>query len=143
MNIAKRRTIKVLMAKTSLDGHIRGPIVVSRALRDAGMEVVYGGMLTPEEIVAAAMEEYVDVIGLNVGGRYGTVRRIIDMIQQQNLGHMVVIAGGSIPPEDIPLLKEWGIKEVFPPGSSLDSIVKCIKDSVNLDTGSRTFSPQP
>ena len=130
MKAKQNRTIKVLMAKTGLDGHIRGPIVVSRALRDAGMEVVYCGMLTPAEIVASAVEEYVDVIGLNVGGRYGTVKRIMDSIKKQNLSHIVVVAGGSIPPEDIPLLKEWGIKEVFPPGSSLESIVDCIRKSV-------------
>ena len=130
MNFEHRRPIKVLMAKTSLDGHIRGIIVVSRALMDEGMEVIYGGMLTPKEIITAAMEEDVDVIGLNIGGRYGTVRRIMDMIQEKNLDSTIVIAGGPIPPEDIPVLKEWGIKEVFPPGSSLPSIVKCIRENL-------------
>jgi len=118
------------MAKTSLDGHLRGPLVVSRALRDAGMEVIYGGMLSAEEIINAAVQEYVDVIGLNIGGRYGTIKRVLEMIEQQNLGHILVIAGGSIAPEDIPLLKEMGAKEVFPPGSSLESIVHFIKANV-------------
>ena len=125
-----RRIIKVLIAKTSLDGHIRGPIVVSRALRDAGIEVIYGGMLTAEQIISAAAEEYVDVIGLNIGGRYGAVKRVMDLIHRQHMGHILVIAGGSIPPQDIPTLKEWGIKEAFPPGSSLESIVTCIKENL-------------
>jgi len=127
--------IKVLMAKTSLDGHLRGPIVVSRALRDAGMEVIYGGMLSAEEIITTAVQEYVDVIGLNIGGRYGTVKRVLDMMQRQDLGHILVIAGGSVPPEDIPVLKEMGVKGVFPPGSSLESIVHFIKANVKGDTG--------
>ena len=128
--IEKKSHIKVLMAKTSLDGHIRGPIVVSRALRDAGMEVIYGGMLTPDEIIASALQEYVDVIGLNIGGRYGTVRRIMEKIHQQKLDHILVVAGGAIPPEDIPMLKELGIKEVFLPGSPLEDIVQCINENM-------------
>lgn len=129
MNV-KQSPIKVLIAKTSLDGHTRGVIVVCRTLRDAGMEVIYGGMLNSKEVISAAIEEDVDVIGLNIGGRYGSVRRILDMIQGHHMDNILVIAGGSIPPEDVPLLKEWGIKEVFPPGSSLESIVKCIKDNI-------------
>ena len=112
------------------DGHIRGPIVVTRGLRDEGMEVIYGGMLTPKEIIIAAMEEDVDVIGLHIGGKLGTVRRIMDMIQEKKLDDVIVVAGGPVPPEDVPLLKEWGIKGVFPPGSTIDGIVKCIKDNL-------------
>ena len=130
MQVQPGSRIKVLMAKTSLDGHLRGPLVVSRALRDAGMEVIYGGMLSAEEIINAAVQEYVDVIGLNIGGRYGTIKRVLEMMEQQNLGHILVIVGGSIAPDDIPLLKEMGAKGVFPPGSSLESIVHFIKANV-------------
>lgn len=130
MNSRTERPIRILMVKTSLDGHIRGVIVVSKALRDEGMEVIYGGMLKPSEIVTTALEEDVDVIGLNIGGRYGTVRRVLDLLQEQKMDDVLVIAGGPIPAEDIPLLKEWGIKEVFPPGSVLASIVKFVRANV-------------
>ena len=130
MKIESRLPVKVLIAKTSLDGHIRGPIVVAQALKNAGMEVIYGGMLTPEKIVAAAIQEDVDVIGLNIGGRYGTVKRMMDTMQQKKLDNIIVIAGGPIPPEDIPFLKGLGINEVFIPGSSLESIVKFIRDTI-------------
>jgi methylmalonyl-CoA mutase C-terminal domain/subunit len=130
MELDLSRPIRVLICKASLDGHTQGVIVVSRALRDAGMEVIYGGMLTPKEIISAAIAEDVDVIGLNIGGRYGTVRRVMDAIQEKGLDNILVIAGGFVPSEDIPLLREWGIKEVFIPGSSLAAIVKCIIDNV-------------
>jgi methylmalonyl-CoA mutase, C-terminal domain len=130
MDLEQPRPIKVLIAKTSLDGHIRGIIVVSRALRDEGMEVIYGGMLTPKEIILTAIEEDVDVIGLNIGGRYGTVRRILDMIKEKQLDNILLIAGGPIPQEDVPLLKEWGITGVFPPGSSMASIAQCIRENI-------------
>jgi len=94
------------------------------------MEVIYGGVLTPEQIIAAAIQENVDVIGLNIGGRYGTARRLMDMIQHKNMTNIIVIAGEAIPPEDIALLKEWGIKEVFIRGSSLGSIITCIEENV-------------
>lgn len=129
MDVRSSRPIKVLIAKTSLDGHLRGPLVVSRALRNAGMEIIYAGMLSAEEIIATATQEDVDAIGLHIGGRYGAVRRVMEMIEKQNLGHLLVVVGGSIPPEDISLLKEMGVKGVFPPGSSLDSIVNFIRDN--------------
>lgn len=115
--------MKVLLAKTALDGHWRGVITVATALRDAGMEVVYTGMLTPEEILSAAIQENVDVIGLNVGGHIDTVHRVMDLLHQKSVSTPVV-AGGTISPDDITVLKEWGVSEVFPPGSSLSSIVK-------------------
>lgn len=123
-----QKRIKVLIAKTSLDGHWIGVAVVATALRDAGMEVVYGGMMNPKEITEAAIQEDVDVIGLNIGCRYGQVRDLMQMLRDRNV-EAIVVAGGTVPREDIPMLKEMGIIEVFPPGSSLDSIVKCIREN--------------
>ena len=125
------------MAKTSLDGHWRGIAVVTAALRDAGMEVVYGGQLTPKEILASAIHEDVDVVGLNIGGRYGSVKEFMDMLHQKGLGNVVVVAGGTIPPEDIPLLHRMGIAGVFPPGSELDKIVSFIREKVRAQPGAK------
>lgn len=122
--------LRVLMAKTSLDGHWRGPLVVARAMRDAGMEVIYIGESNPYQIVETAIQEYVDVIGLNIGSRYYQVRIVMEELRKKDVKDILVIAGGIIPPEDIPMLKEMGIAEVFPPGSSLDSIVNFIKENV-------------
>ena len=119
------------MAKPNLDGHWTGIAVVATGLRDAGMEVIYGGMLAAEEIITAAIQESVDVIGLSLGGRYRQVRHFMDLLNQQKIENIIVIAGGTIPREDIPLLKEMGISAVFPPGSSLQAIVKFIESRVN------------
>jgi methylmalonyl-CoA mutase C-terminal domain/subunit len=127
---SENRIIKVLMAKTALDGHWRGVYVVTVALRDAGMEVVYGGDLNPYQIVATAIQEDVDVIGLNIGGRYHQIRVVMEQLREKGVHDVLVIAGGHVPREDIPTLKEMGIAEVFPPGSSLDSIVNFIKENV-------------
>lgn len=124
---AEGRRIKVLLAKTSLDGHWRGVAMVATALRDAGMEVIYGGMLTPQQIAEAAAQEDVDVIGLNIGGRYGTVRELMQILKEKRLTDKLIIAGGTIPRDDIPLLKEMGIHEVFPPGSPLEAIVDYVR----------------
>ena len=124
------RAIRVLLAKTSIDGHWRGVAVVAVALRDAGMEVVYGGQLTADQITAAAVQESVDVVGLNIGGRYGTVEKIMQTLHSSRLGDVLVVAGGNIPPEDIPALKQLGIAEVFPPGSETDAIVRFIRDKL-------------
>ncbi len=126
--ISSKRT-RILLAKTSLDGHWRGLAVVSRALRDAGMEVIYGGVLNPGQISAIALQEDVDVIGLNIGGGYGVVEAILKKITDSNL-NLPVIAGGTIPPQDIRMLEGMGINKVFPPGSSLDSIVTYIRENV-------------
>ena len=127
----KKRIIKVLMAKTALDGHWRGVYVVSRAMRDAGMEVIYGGDLNPYQIVETAIQEAVDVIGLNIGGRYYQVKIIMEQLKEKGMADVLIVAGGTIPPEDISLLKEMGVGEVFPPGSSLESITSYIKENVN------------
>lgn len=126
----KGKPVKVLMAKTSLDGHWRGIAMVSTALRDAGMEVIYAGELTAEQIVNAAVQEDVDVIGLNIGGRYAIVERSMALLRQKGLSNMVVVAGGTIPPEDIEVLIGMGVDGVFPPGSRLDDIVAFIEQRV-------------
>jgi methylmalonyl-CoA mutase C-terminal domain/subunit len=119
-----------LLAKPNLDGHWTGVAVVAMALRDAGMEVIYGGMLSAEQIVTAAIQEDVDLIGLSLGGRYQQVRQVMDLLKQKKIENKVVIAGGTIPREDVPLLKEMGIAAVFPPGSSMEEIVRYIEDSM-------------
>jgi len=97
------------------------------ALRDAGMEVVHGVQMSSEQIVQTAIQEDVDVIGLNLCGRYRTISEVMEMLRERHLEDKLVIAGGVIPREDIPRLKGMGVDETFPPGSSLDSIVNYIK----------------
>ena len=126
MNIQGKRP-RILLAKPNLDGHWTGMAVVATALRDAGMEVIYGGMLSAEQIVTAAVQENVDIIGLSLGGRLQQVRQVMDLLEKELVENITVIAGGTIPREDIPALKEMGISEVFPPGSSLEAIVKHIE----------------
>ena len=124
------KRIRVLTYSPSLEGHWRGIAVVTAALRDAGMEVIYGGPLTPEEAANMAIQEDVDVVGISVGGRYQVVERLFRLLAENNFKPLVV-AGGTIAPPDIPLLKEMGVSEVFPPGSRLDSIVNYIKASIS------------
>lgn len=116
------RPVRVLLAKTSLDGHWRGVTAVAGALRNAGFEVIQIGMARPEDIVTAAVEEDVDVVGLNVGGRVTVVNRIVDALRSAGVC-VPVIAGGTIPPSACRSLAERGIS-VFPPGSMLADIVK-------------------
>jgi len=125
------KLVRVLIAKTSLDGHWRGVAVVSTALRDAGMEVIYGGQLTADEIVAAAIQEGVHVVGLNIGGSLGTVDKIMQTLHGSGLDKVLVVAGGTIAPEDITMLKQLGIAEAFPPGSETETIVHFIRDNVS------------
>ena len=125
-----KRPIKVLMAKTSLDGHWRGIAVVTTALRDAGMEVTYGGMLTAQQIAEAAMQEDVDVVGLNIGGRLGAVDELMPLLKEKGLADALVVAGGTIPQEDFAHLLEIGVAGIFPPGSTLESIVDFIRKNV-------------
>lgn len=114
---------RVLIAKTSLDGHWRGTSVVARALRDAGFEVVLGGMLRPSEIARTAMDEDVDLVGLNVGGRVEVVERVLDELEAAGLGDLPVFGGGTIPPWAAVRLRSRGM-HVHPPGSSLEAIVE-------------------
>ena len=114
------------MVKISIGGHWRGPAVVSYAMRNAGMEVVYGGTLNPAETVNGAIQEHVDVIGLNIGGGYTYVSELMRLLNEKNFKPLVV-ADGTVPPCDITLLKQMGIEEFFPPGSFLTTIVEFIK----------------
>jgi len=128
-----KRPIKVLIAKAGLDGHERGALVVAMGLRDAGMEVVYTGIRnTPEQIVAAAVQEDVDVIGLSSlsGGHMAQFSRVMELLKKEKVKGVLVFAGGIIPDEDVTKLKKLGIKEVFGPGSTIASIVEFLKKNV-------------
>jgi len=127
------RKIRVLIAKPGLDGHDRGAKVICRALRDAGMEVIYTGLRrTPEEIVNAAIQEDVDVIGLSIlsGAHNILFPRIMELLKEKGAADIPVIAGGIIPDKDIPFLKKIGIKEIFLPGSSTEDIVHWIQEHI-------------
>ena len=119
--------IKVLLVKPSLDGHWRGPAVVAAALRDAGMEVVYGGVMGAEETAAAAIQEDVDVIGLSIYGGHGIPLQLMRMLSERAV-KPVVIAGGTISAQAARKLKEAGVDEVFPAGSSLTAIVDYVRE---------------
>ena len=126
--------IRVLVAKPGLDGHDRGAKVIARALRDAGMEVVYTGLRqTPEMIVSAALQEDVQVIGLSIlsGAHNAIVPRLLDLLREKNMMDVMVIVGGTIPDEDAAALKQLGVAEVFQPGASLEEIIGFIRSSVN------------
>jgi methylmalonyl-CoA mutase C-terminal domain/subunit len=127
------RTIRVLIAKPGLDGHDRGAKVIARALRDAGMEVIYTGIRqTPEQIVSAAIQEGVDIIGLSIlsGAHNRLFPKIVQLLREKGAGDILVFGGGIIPVDDIPDLKEAGIKEIFLPGSSTEDIIQYIRDVV-------------
>lgn len=131
------KKIRVLVAKPGLDGHDRGAKVICRALRDAGIEVVYTGLRrTPEEIVGAAVQEDVDVIGLSVlsGAHNVLFPKIMKLLRAEGCNDVKVIAGGIIPEKDIPGLKSSGILEVFPPGTNTKEIVEWIIDCVEGDS---------
>ncbi len=124
---AKGRPIRVLIAKPGLDGHDRGAKVVARALRDAGMEVIYAGLRqTPEDIVEAAMEEDVDLIGLSIlsGAHNVLIPRVLELLKARKASDIVVFAGGIIPDEDAARLKKLGVKAIFGPGASLEHIIE-------------------
>lgn len=128
------RKIRILVAKPGLDGHDRGARVIARAYRDAGFEVVYTGLhQTPEQIVAAALQEDVDMIGLSSlsGAHMYLFKRVLELLKANKADDVMVIGGGIIPEEDIPKLKKLGIKEIFLPGTSLDNIVGWVKDNVS------------
>ena len=127
------RKIRVLIAKPGLDGHDRGAKVVARGLRDAGMEVVYLGLrLTPEQIVDAAIQEDVDVVGLSClsGAHMALFPKTVELMRERGADGILVICGGIIPEKDIPRLKEAGIAEVFGPGTPIAGIVKCIENAL-------------
>ena len=125
--------IRVLIAKPGLDGHDRGAKVVARALRDAGMEVIYTGLRqTPEQIVAAALQEDADVVGLSIlsGAHNHICPRVMDLLRQQGLDDVLVVVGGIIPDVDVPALQAIGVRGVFRPGSPMHDIVDFIQTNV-------------
>ena len=129
--------IRVLVAKPGLDGHDRGAKIIARALRDAGMEVLYTGLRkTPESIVQAAIEEDVDCIGLSIlsGAHNALVPRILGLLKEQKAEDILLVLGGTIPQGDIPALKEMGVTEVFGPGTPLDAIVQFLRENVRPRT---------
>ena len=125
--------IRVLVAKPGLDGHDRGAKVIARALRDAGMEVIYTGLRqTPEMIVSAALQEDVHVIGLSIlsGAHNAIIPRVLNLLADNKMDDVIVVLGGIIPDQDIANLKKLGVAAVFQPGTSMDSIVQFIRANV-------------
>ena len=125
--------IRVVIAKPGLDGHDRGAKVIARALRDAGMEVIYTGLRqTPEQVVSAALQEDADVIGLSIlsGAHNHICPRVMELLHAQGLDDVLVVVGGIIPDVDIPKLKEMGVKGIFLPGTPMQEIVEFIQTNV-------------
>ena len=125
--------IRVVVAKPGLDGHDRGAKIIARALRDAGMEVIYTGLhQTPEQIAETVLQEDADAVGLSIlsGAHMTLVPRVVSLLKEQGADDVVVTVGGTIPADDIPELKELGVAEVFTPGSSTQEIVDFIRSSV-------------
>ena len=125
--------IRVIVAKPGLDGHDRGAKVIARAFRDAGFEVIYTGLRqTPEQVVNAALQEDADVIGLSVlsGAHMTLCPRIMELMKKEGLDDVLVLVGGIIPDQDIPVLKESGIAEVFQPGASTEEIMAYVRNHV-------------
>ncbi|MFQ5789252.1 MAG: cobalamin B12-binding domain-containing protein [Acidobacteriota bacterium] len=134
MSSRARPPFRVLIAKPGLDGHDRGALVVARALRDAGMEVIYTGLRqTPEQIVDAALEEDVDAIGVSIlsGAHNHLLGRLLALLRERGLADVLVFAGGIIPDGDVPGLKKLGVAEVFQPGSSTESIVEFLRQRLS------------
>jgi methylmalonyl-CoA mutase C-terminal domain/subunit len=131
------RKIRVLVAKPGLDGHDRGAKIIARALRDAGMEVIYTGLRqTPEMIAAAALQEDVDAVGVSIlSGAHNTLcPRIVQLLRERGMDDCLVLVGGIVPKEDVPRLKEMGVAEVFLPGTSTENIVKFLRENVQPRT---------
>jgi methylmalonyl-CoA mutase C-terminal domain/subunit len=130
---ASSRKIRVVVAKPGLDGHDRGAKIIARALRDAGMEVIYTGLhQTPEQIVETVLQEDADAVGLSIlsGAHMTLVPRVIELLREQDAGDVVVTVGGTIPNQDIPTLKELGVAEVFTPGAPTQAIIDFIEGAV-------------
>lgn len=128
-----QRKIRVLVAKPGLDGHDRGAKVIARALRDAGMEVIYTGLRqTPEMIVSAALQEDVDAVGISIlSGAHKTLcPRIVSLMRENGMDDTLVVVGGIVPQEDIPSLKQMGVSEIFLPGTSTEDIVTFLRENV-------------
>ena len=126
-------TIRVLIAKPGLDGHDRGAKVVARALRDAGMEVIYTGLRqTPEQIVSAAIQEDVDALGLSIlsGAHLHLFERVMGLLKDQGVEKLLVFGGGIIPDEDLPALEKLGVGRIFQPGSSTTEIIQFLRERI-------------
>jgi methylmalonyl-CoA mutase C-terminal domain/subunit len=133
MSDTTARRVRVLIAKPGLDGHDRGAKVIARALRDAGMEVIYTGLRqSPEQIVSAAAQEDADVIGLSIlsGAHLPICRRVLDLLHERGMEPVRVFVGGIIPAQDIPELRGMGVAEVFLPGASTQEVVKAVERAV-------------
>lgn len=129
---------RILIAKPGLDGHDRGAKVVARALRDAGMEVIYTGLRqTPEMVVEAALQEDADAIGLSIlsGAHMPLVKRIVELLEANQMTDVPLFLGGIIPNEDVPVLKELGVTGIFGPGANMDEIIAFIWDSMGRAPG--------
>ncbi len=129
------RKIRVIVAKPGLDGHDRGAKVIARALRDAGMEVIYTGLRqTPEKIAAAVVQEDVDALLMSIlsGAHDYLFPRVMGLLREKGVKDLLVLGGGVIPEEDIPALKAAGIREIFGPGTATETIVKYVQDNVKL-----------
>jgi methylmalonyl-CoA mutase C-terminal domain/subunit len=127
------RKIRVVVAKPGLDGHDRGAKIIARALRDAGMEVIYTGLhQTPEQIAATVIQEDADAVGLSIlsGAHMTLVPKVVELLREQGVEDVVVTVGGTIPAEDAPELKKLGVAEVFTPGASTDGIVEFIRGAI-------------
>jgi methylmalonyl-CoA mutase, C-terminal domain len=133
MSPTKDRNLRIIVAKPGLDGHDRGAKIIARALRDAGFEVIYTGLhQTPEMVVAAAIQEDVDAIGLSImsGAHMTLFPAIIDLLRQKGAGDVAVFGGGIIPQDDVPRLKQLGVAEVFLPGSTTQAIIDWIRQHI-------------
>ena len=133
MNDARERKIRVVVAKPGLDGHDRGAKIIARALRDAGMEVIYTGLhQTPEQIAATVVQEDADAVGLSIlsGAHMTLVPKVVSLLRDEGADDVIVTVGGTIPADDVPELKELGVAEVFTPGASTDEIVTFVRDAV-------------
>ena len=129
------RKIRVLVAKPGLDGHDRGAKVIARALRDAGMEVIYTGLRqTPEKIAAAVVQEDVDALLMSIlsGAHDYLFPRVMELLKEKGVKDILVMGGGVIPEEDVPALKAVGVKDVFGPGTSTENIVKYVQENVKI-----------
>ena len=138
MPAASNRKIRVVVAKPGLDGHDRGAKIIARALRDAGMEVIYTGLhQTPEQIVETVLQEDADAVGLSIlsGAHMTLVPKVIELLRAQDAGDVVVTVGGTIPAQDIPELKELGVAEVFTPGAPTQAIIDYIRSALEPASG--------
>ena len=127
------KKIRVLMSKPGIDGHWRGGIVVSRAIRDAGMELIFGGFQNVEQIVESAIQEDVDVIGLSIhsGAHFAYTQQVIDLLKERGVfGNVMILVGGIVPAQDFSKLKEMGVANIYGPGSMTSDIVEFIRENV-------------